>query len=95
MESLELIAKFRVRKQPSSGRELFKENYMFAALFCANRTNIVEFEVLTPVTAKITVCCVVTSLVFELFIDVSEEPAVSIIRDNWRHLSLWLWIVTT
>jgi hypothetical protein len=72
-----------------------KKNYMFATLFCANRTNIVGFEVLTPVTAKVTVCWVVTSLVFQLFIDVSEEPAVSIIRDKWKHLSLWLWLVTT
>jgi hypothetical protein len=77
MDSSELIVKFRVRKQTSSGRELFKENYTFPSLFLANRTGVVGFEVLTPVTAKITVCWVMTSLVFELLINVSEEPAVS------------------
>lgn len=95
MDSSELIAKFRVRKQASCGRELFKENYTFAILFLANRTGIVGFEVLTPVTTKITVCWVVTSLVFELLIDVSEEPTVSSIMVDWSHLSFRLWIVTT
>jgi hypothetical protein len=90
MDSSELIAKFRVRKQTSSGRELFKENYTFGSLFLANRTGVVGFEVLTPVTAKITVCWVVTSLVFELLINVSEEPAVSSIIVDWSHLNLWL-----
>jgi hypothetical protein len=61
----------------------------------ANRTGTVGFEVLTPVTTKITVCWVVTSLVFELLIDVSEEPAVSSIMVDWSHLNLWLWIVTS
>jgi len=95
VDSSELIAKFRVRKQTNWGRELFKENYTLATFFLANRTGTVGFEVLTPVTTKITVCWVVTSLVFELLIDVSEEPAVSSIMVDWSHLNLWLWIVTT
>jgi len=92
MDSSELIANFRVRKQTSCGRKLFKQTYTFATLFLANRTCVVEFEVLTPVTTKITVCWVVTSLIFVLLIGVSEEPAVSIIMVDWSHLNLWLWI---
>jgi len=92
MDCSVLIADFRVRKQTSCGRELFKENYTFATLFLANRPGIVGFEVLTPVTTKITVCWVVTSLVFALLIGVSEEPTVSIIMVDWGHLNLWLWI---
>ena len=94
VDSSELIAKFRVRKQTSRGRELFKENNTFATLFLANRTGIVGFEVLTPVTTKIIVCWLVTSLVFQLLIDVSEEPAVSSIMVDWINLNLWLWIIT-
>jgi hypothetical protein len=94
VDSSELIAKFRVGKQTSCGRELFKENYAFSTLVLANRTGIVGFEVLTPVSTKITVCWVVTSLVLEQLIDISEEP-VSSIMVNWSHLNLWLWIVTT
>lgn len=95
MDCSELIAKFRVRKQTSCGRELLKENYTFATLFLANRTGIVGFEVLTPVTTKIAVCCVVTSLVLVLLIDVLEQPTVSSIMVEWSHLSLWLFIVIT
>jgi hypothetical protein len=91
----ELIAKFRVWIQLSSGSELFKENYTFSTLFLANRTGIVGFEVLTPVTTKITVCWDVTSLVIQLFRDFSEEPVVSSIRVDWSHLNLWLLIETT
>jgi len=92
MDSSELISNFRVRKQTNCGRELFKETYTFATLFLANGTGIVGFEVLTPVTTKITVCWVVTSLIFVLLIGVSEKPAVSIIIVDWSHLNLWLWI---
>jgi hypothetical protein len=42
----------------------FKRIICLATLFFANRTASVGFEVLTPVTMKITVCWVVTSLVF-------------------------------
>jgi hypothetical protein len=98
VDSSELIAKFRVRKQRSCGRDFLKKKQLYVCLIVLsepNRTGIVGLEVLTPVTTKITVCWVVTSLVFELLIDVSEEPAVPSTMVDWSRLNLWLWIVTT